>query len=271
MSDSDAISVVQGRGPAVRPALALPHGASEADGQQRAYPSEAALGSEGVVAGEMALGPQETDGDKVPTREAWRPGDEEPAAEASEPAFQFSVRHLLAATAAAAAFMAVLARLGGLSGVAAAWLAVLVAGHVLATAWGTTAKRRSRQRARMPEEPDCGLAQAQVRYAPPTRLRENTRLSRIVPIVCAAGALVGAVVGTLLLIRANWDRLTLSSMLVGAASCAVIGGFVSFLASSFVTVASSAARQARTEQSPPRGGDRALQVRAMHASGAGDP
>ena len=183
-----------------------------------------------------------------PPAEGQRPSTEE-AAPLSAPgaAFQFSMRHLLAATAAAAAFMAVLARLGTISGIAAAWLAVLVAGHVLATAWGTAAKRRASRLAVAGPEPHRAAA-TQVQYAPPTRLRESTRLSRVVPIVCAAGALLGSVVGALLLVRANWDRLTFSSMLVGAASCAVIGGFVAFLASSFVTVASAAARQARAEQ-----------------------
>lgn len=248
MTDSDAISLVQGSGPAACLASAHVDAESPADGHKGASQSETARGSEVLAAGEMTLSPLQDDGEKVPAREAQQPGEESLAAQASRRAMQFSVRHLLAATAAAAIIMAVLARLGVLPGIAATWLAVLVAGHVLATAWGTTAKRRSWPR--MHERLNCDLAHAQVRYAPPTRLRENTRLSRVVPIACAVGALLGAAVGTLLLIRANWDRLTFSSMLVGAASCAVIGGFVSFLASSFVTVASSAARQARKEHSP---------------------
>ncbi|MCL6502401.1 MAG: hypothetical protein K6T86_06915 [Pirellulales bacterium] len=176
--------------------------------------------------------------------------EEQPCEAASGPILQFSMRHLFWTIAVVAVCMAVMARLGVESAIAFLWLAVLVAGHVVATAWGTSAKRRATRLASKHEHVHSPPVPGVVPYAPPTRLRDSTRLSRIVPIVCAIGALLGSLVGTVLLVRANWGRLTFSSMLVGAASCAVIGGFVAFLASSFITVASAAARQAR-EQTPP--------------------
>jgi hypothetical protein len=84
-------------------------------------------------------------------------------------------------------------------------------------------------------------------------LRNKQRLSRTTPVVATAAALVGAVAGGILLAWFNAPRGTLAGLVVGGLSCGFLGGFVGFLAGSFLEIFGPAWTEAASlAPDPPR-------------------
>jgi len=144
--------------------------------------------------------------------------------------------------AAAGGAFALLAAIGPLWSTLVVWGVLLVAGHVAGNACGTK---------RTGNSPSRGLP-----LLPASRILLNLRatclcerhgpgLSMLVGIV--VGAFAGGLLGTLVLGAVYWEQFGAGPVGVGGASSAVVGGFLGFLAASFMDVARRAWQEASYE------------------------
>jgi hypothetical protein len=162
---------------------------------------------------------------------------------------QFGLRALLAAMAAIALVFALMKALGGVWGAAAGWFAILIAAHIAANAWGSKRmgqRHRSRRPSHVARQPPVPVS------APVLPLSGKGSVGRVMTFVTVACALTGGIVGSYLLLAANWNTLGLGGMLVGWFSTSVIGGFLGFLTSSFVTISARAIGQAASDSQGPQ-------------------
>lgn len=155
---------------------------------------------------------------------------------------QFGTRSLLIGTTACALIALVFQRFGAVSGVALVWFLILAGAHVAANAFGT----RQTMGVSRPRAPSVEIESA-IRYAPATPLRYQRGLGRRLVIITASGALLGLLLGTaglVLILPAN-----LPGIVLGSVSAAVLGGFLGFVAGSFVMVATRSFREAAEQES----------------------
>ncbi len=177
------------------------------------------------------------------------------------PLFRFGLRQMLLYVAAICGVLAAMALAGGIQAALILLFAVIVTMHVFATALGTrlqsrTERERLRQFAERPaagEPSPAALPQtdhlAAIHSAPrsPWHGRGCTYLPWLPRLV--VGAMVAsALFGIVLLNSKIGHRTSLEGIVVGAASFAVLGGWISFLAGNFFGVFQHGFREALTEQ-----------------------
>jgi len=134
-------------------------------------------------------------------------------------------------------------------------VAMLVGAHVVGNALGTRLRDQAATRPRgLSGGPSLApTTQSRPTALPVTSLRNKQRLSRTTPVVATAAAVVGAVVGGILLAWFNSPRGTLAGLVVGGLSCGFLGGFVGFLAGSFLEIFGPAWTEAASlAPDPPR-------------------
>ena len=144
---------------------------------------------------------------------------------------------------------------------------MLVVAHIVGNALGTRLRDQGRGALqRTPEPPRVwpvkgGQSPPTSPALPVTSLRQKQRLSSTMPWVAGLAALVGAMAGGLLLAWFNYPRGTLAGLLVGGLSCGFLGGFVGFLAGSFLEIFGPAWSEAASlAPDPPRRKRRARAV-----------
>jgi len=163
------------------------------------------------------------------------------------PPIQFRLKALLAVTTLAALLFAVLTRVSGVWAAAVIWFSLLVAGHVLANVMGTRATARMPTRNRETTELTAQTSEPidpRRAAAPTTPLGLTAGLGLRIFILVGCGGLVGSLIGTLVLWIHNNRSLDLPALALAAVSSAVVGGFLTFLATTFFQIVSRAIRHA---------------------------
>ncbi len=180
---------------------------------------------------------------------------------AESPLFRFGLRQMLLYMAVICGVLAAMALAGGVQAALILLFAVIVAMHVFATALGTRLQSRTeRERLRqLAERPTTGgplpanLRQsdqlATIRLAPrsPWHRRDYTYLPWL-PRLVMGSMVASALFGIVLLNSKIGHRTSPEGIVVGAASFAVLGGWISFLAGNFFGVFQHGFREALTEQ-----------------------
>lgn len=177
-----------------------------------------------------------------------------PARPSQLPLFQFGLRHLFGFVAAVSVLLAGMVVAGGVTALVLLLATLVVAAHVTGTALGT----RLRSHADRRREGDFGLrisdggltaSNPQFRAAPrsPWQGRGGTPLPWLTRIV-AAGAVLGGVGGVVGLALTIGHRTSLTGLVVGAVSIAVLGGWLAFLSASFYAIFRHGWREAVAEQ-----------------------
>ena len=169
---------------------------------------------------------------------------------------QFGLRAMFAAVACLAVLFSVMGMIGPIWSTILVWFLLLALAHVIANCWGSRGWRTTAaEEAGKADGPPSLLAKHGSRPAadaPPTLLRESTRLGWKMPVATVAGAIAAGALGTVFLAWLGIGRVGLAGIAVGGFSSAVVGGLFGFLASSFVEVAGGAwqqaAKGARTER-----------------------
>jgi hypothetical protein len=155
---------------------------------------------------------------------------------------QFHLRTLLGMIAAAGALFALLSAIGPIWSTVVVWASMLVAAHVLGNACG--AKRTGDSPMSRPLLPPADRILLNIRA---TCLRDRQGPGLMMLVGIALGAIVGGLVGTSVLWAVYWEQFGVGPVSVGGASSAVVGGFLGFLAASFMNVASRAWQEASYE------------------------
>ena len=180
-----------------------------------------------------------------------------PADTAAEPPrpFQFGLRSMFAGVAVLSVLFAVMGALGMVWSVILVWFLLLVVAHVTANAWGTRAGRRG-ARSQPVDVPDERLVPLRhpghLTFEGAARLRETKRPGWPMFVVTAAGALSGGALASTALMLLSLERAGYAGVVVGAISAAAVGGFLGFLASSFLDVAGHAWQEAAQAGAPPK-------------------
>lgn len=172
---------------------------------------------------------------------------------------RFSLRSFFVWITALCGLLAVLVSVPLGPAVVIAGVGMLLVAHIVGNALGTRLRDQGRgalQRSPEPpkDRPAAGahspLATASLQV---TSLRRKQRLSSNVPWVAGSAALAGAMAGGLVLAWFNYPRGTLAGLLVGGLSCGFLGGFVGFLAGSFLEIFGPAWSEAASlAPDPPR-------------------
>jgi hypothetical protein len=160
---------------------------------------------------------------------------------------QFTLRTLLFGVALCGVLVAIMDELGPIGSLALAWFLFLGMVHTVANYWGHSLRHQHRRVNPDDGPPAYAVSREQsgkVASAPATHLQTNIRLGKRMVAASAAGAMLGGMAGTTafwLLLR---DTAGYTGVLLAAISTAVIGGFLGFLASSFLAVFFEAWNQA---------------------------
>ena len=120
-------------------------------------------------------------------------------------------------------------------------VAAHVAGNAIGTQLRENGSRRTITEDRAPRQKRQPIAAKD--FAPTSQLHHRSALGKPIVITTAAGSAAGAVLGGYGL-STLMEHPTLLAILLGAVASAVLGGIWTFIASSFLQVASSALRQA---------------------------
>jgi len=157
---------------------------------------------------------------------------------------QFTLRMLLVAITLAGALFAVLAAIGAVWSVAILFLLTLIAAHVLGNSVGTRLRDNS------PRTPWVGPAETSHRpvadfATTPRRLAQRNRLHWITAVIATSGALAGGYFGGSAL-AASYPTASSAAHTLGYVSSGVLGGFLGFVVSSFVSVARQAWHDAQS-------------------------
>jgi len=164
---------------------------------------------------------------------------------------QFSLRLLLWSMTAVGCLLGVMVAVGKFAALTLAFFIFLVLAHIVGNAVGTRLRDRasratpisdSESASDVPISPPIGVAG-------PERLTQRTRLTRITPIITVGGALIGGTLGGTRFFDmypdSGWGAVTL-----GVVSSAVLGGFIAFVTSSFISVFRQAMREALADCEP---------------------
>lgn len=160
---------------------------------------------------------------------------------------QFSLRTGLLSVAGMCAVLALIAQTQPGVAMSVLWLAALVAAHIAGNVWGhreTLARRIHRESDDPPVPARRDVAWDQL--PPATRLRRQAPLGKSMSLVTFACAAIGGVVGTALLTLGKLGKTGWEGVALGGASATILGGFVGFLASSFLQIAGAAFKEAET-------------------------
>jgi hypothetical protein len=185
------------------------------------------------------------------------------------PLFRFGLRQLFLFVAAVSTLLTALATSGGVTGLIVLMAVAIVVMHVFATALGTRLQTRTEQeqlrlQSAHPENNDSNQSAFEqsaklqaIRSAPrsPWHGRGCTYLPWL-PRLVVGTMVVGGLAGGLLLGGTIGHRTSLEGIIVGAASFAVLGGWISFLAGNFYGVFRHGFREALAEQQKDQTGKR---------------
>ena len=159
--------------------------------------------------------------------------------------FQFGLRAMFLAMACLSALFATISVVGPMWSTILVWFLVLAAAHVVGNRWGSQGWTigAADEEAELDGRP---LAAATIPPAetPATRLREATKLGRLMPLAASGGATAGGSIGVAFLVWLGFEQVGYAGIAVGGASAAVVGALLGFLASSFVSVARGAWQEA---------------------------
>lgn len=174
--------------------------------------------------------------------------------DAGPPPIQFSLKALLAVTAAMSLAFAAIGRVSAVWAAAIIWFLLLVTAHVAASAMQTRATHHASSRLHRKSGAPHVAEPFDLRRAsaPTTRLGSQTRLGLGMAVTIGVGAAIGCVVGTTLIYIHNHGELGPSAFLLAAVSSTGIGAFLSFLAGTCANVVSKAFREATTSADPRR-------------------
>jgi hypothetical protein len=167
--------------------------------------------------------------------------------------WQFSLRTLFLWTSALSVLFAIMAAVGARWSVLIGWFVLLIAAHVAANAWGSRAARRRRALGPNGDSSDSPLpaVSQQPTFAPTTRLGSVGGPGRGMVVVTVTGALAGLAIGGFLLWPSRPLPILIGGFCIGALSAAAVGGFVGYLASSFLDIALRAWAEAAQAGAPP--------------------
>ncbi|MGE0610557.1 MAG: hypothetical protein AB7O62_25940 [Pirellulales bacterium] len=158
--------------------------------------------------------------------------------------FQFSLRTLLLGMSLLSVLFAAMSAMGPIWSILVGWCAVLVFAHVAGMVWG----ERVRRLPALPEPDDRLSARPRTvpveGFAPGTRLRENAAPGGPMIFLTCLGAAAGGAVGSYLLWKPLQPWTFYPGYVVGVASASIVGGFLGYLAGSFIETALSAWREA---------------------------
>ena len=181
-----------------------------------------------------------------------------PVAGASEPqlpVLRFSLKHLFwGVTGICVLLAALVAAPVGVSALALLLAVSVAVLHVLSTAIGTRLgehanERRAWEANRNLDDRPPGVPRAPVPVEPRRRspLHGRDQPLRRMRVCLTAGAVLGGLLGVVVLSVTIGDRTTLAGILVGAASTAVVGGWLAFVAASARSIFRQGWRDAVTE------------------------
>jgi hypothetical protein len=184
-------------------------------------------------------------------------------ASAAEPhLLRFGIRQLLLFVAGAAALLMLMLRTEGAWPLVIGTSVALVAAHVVGTLLGTRLRNSSvdvrtwrSQKYGVNDTPRTGPANQdlkQLHLPPASSLARQPVASRRGAWSLAIGGAVGLLLGTTVLMLVPGGDITWPGLAVGAVSCGVLGGWLTFLASSFWLIARHAWREANAPEEPPR-------------------
>ena len=162
---------------------------------------------------------------------------------------RFTLRTMLLAVTALGCLFGVMTALGSLWSIAILFFGCLVAGHVIGNSVGTRLRDGAPRHERFTPAPfgeRVGAAYSST--AQGSGLSRRGRLSRITLVMTFGGAVAGAFLGTGL--AAIYPEAGAPAVALGVVSSAVLGGFVGFLASSFLSVTLKAWREALAQSDP---------------------
>lgn len=160
---------------------------------------------------------------------------------------QFGLRGMFLAMACLSALFATMGIVGPMWSTVLVWFLVLALAHVVANRWGSQGWDFDNSPPAISGPADLApplAAPAPPADAPTTQLGEAGKLGWTMSIATVGGGLLGAAAGTGFLVCLGIDRVGYAGVTVGGASAAVVGGFLGFLASSFVSVARGAWQEA---------------------------
>ena len=161
--------------------------------------------------------------------------------------WQFSLRALMAVLAGFSVLFALGTLAGAVASTLAAWLLVLVCGHVAANRWGTRLPTARTGGHRQPIDlPTFRPVPQEAHAAHDSALRGREVANRSKLPFTAFGAVSGFLLGTIVLASTYWGRASLTAVLVGAFSSGVLGAFCGWLARAFFNVATAAIGDAST-------------------------
>jgi hypothetical protein len=163
---------------------------------------------------------------------------------------RFTLRTMLLAVTALGCLFGMMSALGTVWSMVILLFGCLVAGHVLGNSLGT------RLRDGAPKRSGVSQALRDARFAVTHRsgvegsgLSQRTRLSRVTLVMSFGGATAGAFLGGTGL-AAIYPDAGAPAVALGVVSSAVLGGFMGFLTSSFLSVTLKAWREALAQSDP---------------------
>ena len=157
---------------------------------------------------------------------------------------QFTLRMLLVAITIAGGLFAVLAAIGAVWSVAVLFLLLLIAAHVIGNSMGTRLRDSSSRQIVANQAPATSRPAADFATTP-RRLAERNRLHWITAVIATSGALAGGYFGGSAL-AASYPTASNAALTLGVVSSGVLGGFLGFVVSSFVSVARQAWHDAQS-------------------------
>lgn len=174
---------------------------------------------------------------RLDPREFARMSDSSP----QRPYLQFGTRSLLALTLIFAVLFSLANWVGAIWALVVGWFALMIGAHVLGNSWGrSNYQEKERDPINEPPQPardDAPMVIAQMQQQTVERLAK-IRLNRVVLGVSLLGLLGGAAVGLALGWQeyASGDPRALNGLVLGTISTAILGAFLGFWCSSFLSI-----------------------------------
>jgi hypothetical protein len=140
---------------------------------------------------------------------------------------QFGLKTLFWVITGLCALFTIMAVVGWMWSAMLVMLLLLIGGHVLGNALGTSLRNEASETPPpVLSEPSAARPVHQT-----TGLQEKHSQMRLILLVGAIGAALGALLGGACVAWHDWQHMTFLALLLGATACAVLGGLLSFLAS----------------------------------------
>ncbi len=168
---------------------------------------------------------------------------------------RFSLRTLLLVVTVAGCLFGVMSALGTIWSMGMLIILCLVFAHVAGNSLGTTLRDQATRQA-ADERRERLLASPITAARPeapvPGQLTKSSRLNRVTSVMTAGGAIAGGAFGGTLSARL-YPEAGIAALVLGVASAAVLGGFVGFTVSAFISVARAALGEALRNCDPATG------------------